>query len=38
MDKDIFAGVARNETVAFLAIEPFHGALFFFGHDLELLS
>jgi len=38
MDKNIFAFRALNETKTFGAIEPLNGALFFFRHDLELLS
>jgi hypothetical protein len=38
MDKDIAAGITLNETVSLGTVEPLHNALFFFGHDLELLS
>jgi len=38
MHEYIFAFCALNETVPFAAIEPFDRTLFFFRHDLELLS
>ena len=34
----IIAAFAFNEAVAFFAVEPLDGALFFLGHALELLS
>jgi hypothetical protein len=33
-----FATVAFDETIAFLAVEPFHRTGLFVSHDLELLS
>jgi hypothetical protein len=38
VDENIFAGIAFDEAVALGAVEPLHRALFFLGHDLELLS
>lgn len=38
MDEDVFALCTGNETVAFATIEPLYRTLFFFRHDLELLS
>jgi hypothetical protein len=34
--ENVFAGIALDKAVALRTIEPFHGALFFLGHDLEL--
>ncbi len=38
MDENVLARVALDKAIAFRAVEPLNCTLFFFGHDLELLS
>jgi hypothetical protein len=38
MNEYVIAGLALDEAIALRTVEPLHCALFFLGHDLELLS